>query len=37
MLLRGTLFTYEGFVGEHDDHERLVLTLSALADEALRG
>lgn len=30
-----TLFTYEEFVGEHDDNERLVLTLGALADEGL--
>jgi len=29
------LFTYEGFVDEHDDNERLVLTLSALPDEEL--
>lgn len=29
------LFTYDDFVGEHDDNERLVLTLSALPDERL--
>ena len=29
------LFTYDDFVGEHDDNERLVLTLAALPDEKL--
>ena len=32
---QGELFSYEDFVGEHDDNERLVLTLSALPDEGL--
>ena len=32
---QATLFTYEDFVDEHDDNERLVLTLAALPDEAL--
>lgn len=32
---QGELFSYEEFVGERDDNERLVLTLSALPDERL--
>jgi len=32
---QGELFPYEDFVREHDDNERLVLTLSALPDEGL--
>ena len=32
---QATLFTYDDFVDEHDDNERLVLTLAALPDEAL--
>jgi len=32
---QGTLFTFEHFIAEHDDNERLVLTLAALPDEAL--
>jgi hypothetical protein len=32
---QGELFSYEDFVGDHDDNERLVLTLSALPDEGL--
>jgi IS5 family transposase len=34
-IRQGELFSYEEFVGEHDDNERLVLTLSALPDEGL--
>lgn len=34
-ILQPQLFTYDQFVGEHDDNERLVLTLSALPDEKL--
>jgi transposase len=32
---QGTLFTFENFVAERDDNERLVLTLAALPDETL--
>lgn len=32
---QGELFSYEEFVGAHDDNTRLVLTLSALPDERL--
>jgi len=32
---QGTLFTFEDFVAERDDNERLVLTLAALPDETL--
>jgi transposase, IS5 family len=34
-IRQGELFSYEEFVGEHDDNTRLVLTLSALPDEGL--
>jgi len=34
-IRQGELFSYEDFVGEHDDNERLVLTLAALPDEGL--
>ena len=32
---QATLFTYDDFAGEHDDNERLVLTLAALPDDGL--
>lgn len=32
---QGTLFSFEDFIGEHDDNERLVLVLSVLPDERL--